>query len=43
MKRLLIFAVLGPPLGLATGMWGIIPALNWSLVAPLLSTITRLS
>ena len=34
MKRLLIFAVLGPPLGLLTGMWGIIPVLNWSLGAP---------
>jgi hypothetical protein len=34
MKRLLIFAVLGPPLGLLTGMWGIVPMLNWSLGAP---------
>jgi len=33
MKRLLIFAVLGPPLGLVTGMWGILPVLNWSLGA----------
>jgi len=34
MKRLLIFAVLGPPLGLLTGMWGVLPVLNWSLGAP---------
>jgi len=34
MKRLVVFAVLGPPLGLVTGMWGILPVLNWSLGEP---------
>jgi hypothetical protein len=33
MKRILIFAVLGPPLGLLTGILGIVPVLNWSLGA----------
>ena len=28
MKRILIFGLLGPPLGLFTGMWGILPVLN---------------
>ena len=31
MKRLLIFALLGPPLGLFTGLWVILPILNWGL------------
>ena len=31
MRRFLIFALLGPPLGMITGMWGILPVLNWSL------------
>lgn len=26
--------MLGPPLGLLTGMWGILPVLNWSLGGP---------
>ena len=31
MKRLLIFALLGPPLGLFTGLWIMLPILNWGL------------
>src|SRR5271155_4026946 len=31
LRRFLIFALLGPPLGMITGMWGILPVLNWSL------------
>jgi hypothetical protein len=31
LRRFLIFALLGPPLGIITGMWGILPVLNWSL------------
>jgi hypothetical protein len=27
-KRLLIFALLGPPLGLATGLWGLLPIMS---------------
>jgi hypothetical protein len=30
-RRFLIFALLGPPLGMITGLWGILPVLNWSL------------
>jgi Family of unknown function (DUF5413) len=32
MKRLFIFALLGPPLGLFTGLWVILPIFNWALV-----------
>jgi hypothetical protein len=32
--RLLVFAGLGPPLGLLTGIWGILPILNWALGQP---------
>ena len=31
LRRFLIFALLGPPLGMITRMWGILPVLNWSL------------
>lgn len=31
MKRLLIFALLGPPLGVATGLWIILPVFSWAL------------
>ena len=31
LRRFLIFALLGPPLGMITGLWGILPAMNWSL------------
>jgi hypothetical protein len=31
LRRFLIVALLGPPLGMITGMWGILPVLNWSL------------
>jgi hypothetical protein len=34
MKRLLTFAVLGPPLGMLTGMFGILPVLNWAVGGP---------
>jgi hypothetical protein len=34
LKRFLIFALLGAPLGLVTGLWGILPVLNGSLVDP---------
>lgn len=34
MKRFLVFALLGPPLGLVTAMWGIVPVLGWSLGDP---------
>jgi hypothetical protein len=30
LKRFLIFALLGPPLGMLTGMWVMLPVLNWS-------------
>lgn len=33
MRRALIFLLLGPPLGLITGMWGILPLFNWTLGA----------
>jgi hypothetical protein len=33
-KRFLVFALLGPPLGLVTAMWGIVPVLGWSLGDP---------
>ena len=31
MKRLLIFALLGPPLGVATGLWVILPVFSWAV------------
>jgi hypothetical protein len=34
LKRFLIFALLGPPLGLLTGMWVMLPLLNWSQGGP---------
>jgi len=34
MKRLLTFALLGPPLGMLTGLFGILPVLNWALGGP---------
>jgi len=34
MKRFLIFALLGPPIGLFTGLWGMLPFLNQSLTDP---------
>jgi hypothetical protein len=34
MKRILIFALLGPPLGFVTGLWIILPILNWALGEP---------
>ena len=34
LKRFLIFALLGPPLGLIAGLWGILPVLNQSLTDP---------
>ena len=34
MKRFLIFGLFGPPLGLLTGLWGIVPILNQSLTDP---------
>ena len=34
MKRLLIFGLVGPPLGLATGLWIIVPALNLAFGDP---------
>jgi hypothetical protein len=30
LKRFLIFALLGPPLGMLTAMWVLLPVLNWS-------------
>jgi hypothetical protein len=33
-SRFLVFALLGPPLGLVTAMWGIVPVLGWSLGDP---------
>ena len=33
MKRPLIFALLGPPVGLFTALWVMLPLLNWSLGA----------
>ena len=34
MKRLLIFALLGPPLGVATGLWVILPVFSWAVGDP---------
>ena len=34
MRRFLIFALLGPPLGMLTGMWVMLPVLNWSQGGP---------
>lgn len=34
MKRIVIFVLLGPPLGMITGLYGMLPALNWSLGEP---------
>src|SRR5665213_1307051 len=34
MKRFLIFGLLGPPLGLITGFWIMLPLLNAALGAP---------
>ena len=31
MKRLLIFALLGPPLGVATGLWVTLPIFSWAV------------
>jgi hypothetical protein len=31
MKRVLIFALLGPPLGLLVGLWVMLPILNWAV------------
>ena len=31
MRRALLFAVLGPPLGAIVGFWLIVPAMNWAL------------
>ena len=30
MRRFLVFGLLGPPIGLMTGMWGLVPLLNWA-------------
>jgi len=30
LRRFLIFALLGPPIGMLTGMWVMLPVLNWS-------------
>ncbi len=34
MKRIVIFVLLGPPLGMITGLYGMLPVLNWSLGEP---------
>jgi hypothetical protein len=34
LRRFLIFGLLGPPLGMLTGMWGIVPVLNGLLGGP---------
>jgi hypothetical protein len=34
LRRFLIFGLLGPPLGMLTGMWGIVPVLNGVLGGP---------
>ena len=34
MKRIVIFVLLGPPLGMMTGLYGMLPVLNWSLGEP---------
>ena len=34
MKRIAIFVLLGPPLGMITGLYGMLPVLNWSLGEP---------
>jgi hypothetical protein len=34
LRRFLIFALLGPPLDMITGMWGIAPVMNWSFGDP---------
>ena len=31
MRRAVLFAILGPPLGLVVGFWIIVPAMNWVL------------
>jgi hypothetical protein len=31
MKRLLIFGLLGPPLGFVTAFWGLLQILNWAI------------
>src|ERR1700761_4736976 len=33
-RRILIFALLGPPIGFATGFWGLLQLLNWALDSP---------
>jgi Family of unknown function (DUF5413) len=33
-KRIVIFVLLGPPLGMITGLYGMLPVLNWSLGEP---------
>jgi hypothetical protein len=33
-KRIAIFALLGPPLGMMTGLYGMLPVLNWFLGEP---------
>jgi hypothetical protein len=34
MRRVLIFALIGPPLGFATAYWGLLQILNWALGSP---------
>src|SRR5258708_1802386 len=34
MRRVLIFALIGPPLGFATAFWGLLQILNWALGSP---------
>lgn len=29
LRRFLVFGLLGPPLGFAVGVWGLVPLLNW--------------
>ena len=33
-RRVLVFALLGPPIGFATGFWGLLQLLNWALGSP---------
>jgi hypothetical protein len=41
-RRVLIFALLGPPIGFATGLWGLLQLLNWAVGSPSTSDIGQL-